>query len=507
MKQVNLKKKFFELAPPIVMLIIIIIGVTYRKNQAIPIIFSILITLYFIGLQMLSNNKFENTKTNLKTKAESDSLTGLYNKEATRDHIEEFLIGEGKYGCHALFIIDIDDFKQINDTFGHLEGDNILKQLSLEIKSLFRNATIIGRVGGDEFMVFLKNITNIGLIQLKAAELCEVMQFTYIGNTKEFTISGTVGVSIKNSDDIKTFNDIYKEADMALYDAKRQGKNRFSIYSHISKDEENTSKDINSEEISFDKLKGNNSIQLKALLDNMDGGVLLLEVGETIRSIYCSNGYFNMTKTNRKEYMRYMNDVSQLVYYKDIPKFEDAIKKGAAYGEPVDLVYRNTLINGDIGWRHIRVVRIPYEDSDKPVVIAVITDVTKIKEQQENLKLAFDQTNLNIWKLNIKSRKITFPKIKKEFNNVPYKQIEDGTIHKDSIDIYKKFCESIFSGDETGSCTIKMKFIRDEYNFYRMSFRNTYNKDGKACKAIGVLEPLFDVDKENLINNKKEINL
>lgn len=93
----------------------------------------------------------------LRNQIERDTLTGLYNKGATEEHIRGLMgtgAAQGEYD--ALFIIDIDDFKGVNDRYGHLYGDKILAESARRIASLFYPEDIIGRIGGDEFAVFLK---------------------------------------------------------------------------------------------------------------------------------------------------------------------------------------------------------------------------------------------------------------------------------------------------------------------------------------------------------------
>ena len=104
----------------------------------------------------------------LKIRAESDSLTGLYNKEATHEHIAKYLSEErSRNANHAMIVLDLDNFKEINDYFGHLYGDALLLEISNRIKSLFRASDIVGRIGGDEFMIFMKNIKNVDIVYKK----------------------------------------------------------------------------------------------------------------------------------------------------------------------------------------------------------------------------------------------------------------------------------------------------------------------------------------------------
>lgn len=156
--------------------------------------------------------------------AKYDEMTGLLNRATTMKEIRAFLKDEGKDGVHALMIIDVDDFKTINDTFGHLAGDQYLTRFAQAIQSCFRNNDIIGRIGGDEFFVLMKNVPTRSVIEEKAAILLQAMQT--VGNFEgNVTISGSVGVAFFDNAGC-TLDQLYEQADQALYEAKRQGKNR-----------------------------------------------------------------------------------------------------------------------------------------------------------------------------------------------------------------------------------------------------------------------------------------
>ena len=142
---------------------------------------------------------------NLLQKANIDQLTGLYNKSAAEQFISEILSSD-KNANHALFCIDLDNFKNINDTFGHLYGDKVLKELSGGIKELFRKSDILGRFGGDEFVIFVPNMPNIEFIEAKAVELNKCLHRTYRDGNTELTVSASIGIAVypKNGDTYKT---------------------------------------------------------------------------------------------------------------------------------------------------------------------------------------------------------------------------------------------------------------------------------------------------------------
>lgn len=166
----------------------------------------------------------------LKRLAERDPLTGLYNKAITAKLIEDHVNTTQSTVPSALFMIDVDEFKDINDHFGHVYGDAVLCELSDKLIQVFRSDDVVGRIGGDEFMVFLKDGAVPHLAEEKAEKICKAFQITYKGQEgEEYKISSSIGIAFFPKDG-KTFNDLYKHADIALYEAKNSGKNTYKIY-------------------------------------------------------------------------------------------------------------------------------------------------------------------------------------------------------------------------------------------------------------------------------------
>ncbi len=163
----------------------------------------------------------------LKARAETDSLVGLYNKVTSENiissHLEEVQKG-------VLFLIDLDNFKAINDNMGHSYGDMVLKEVADKISNCFRKSDMIGRIGGDEFLVFLKQETPETEIIKKAQKLCESIVKTYKGDSGvEVTVSCSIGISLAPFHG-KTFKELYVTSDKAMYQSKNKGKNTFVIY-------------------------------------------------------------------------------------------------------------------------------------------------------------------------------------------------------------------------------------------------------------------------------------
>ncbi len=173
----------------------------------------------------------------LQYKAQIDALTQLYNRETTESFIDEFLIGQKKNGLiQAFMILDLDNFKQINDIFGHAKGDFVLAEVASKIRTNFRKTDVLGRLGGDEFIILMKDVDSIDDVGISAGNLVEAIKHTYEEGDQKVTISASVGVAIFPIHG-KDFKTLYKKADAALYSVKRNTKNGYAIYTGTKEEE------------------------------------------------------------------------------------------------------------------------------------------------------------------------------------------------------------------------------------------------------------------------------
>ncbi len=164
----------------------------------------------------------------LEYKATRDPLTGVYNKEVTIKKIDKYINGN-RSGKHILMFIDFDDFKKVNDNYGHLLGDKILIYVIGRIKAIFTEGEIIGRIGGDEFVVFAGGINSMEDILSKADALVKALDTIYRENEIIIPISGSIGIS-SYPEDGKNYEQLIQYADKALYRVKEQGKNNYLLY-------------------------------------------------------------------------------------------------------------------------------------------------------------------------------------------------------------------------------------------------------------------------------------
>lgn len=163
----------------------------------------------------------------LQTYAEQDSLTGIFNAGTTRKLTEEY-ITQYRGGC-AMLIIDIDDFKHVNDRYGHLNGDILLVTAANAIKKLFRSNDIIGRIGGDEFFVLMKDVSDRHIISLRCSQIIAAFNEMHIeGMAEQEYVGCSVGAAVSPVGQT-CYDALFQCADNAMYRAKRAGGNRYEV--------------------------------------------------------------------------------------------------------------------------------------------------------------------------------------------------------------------------------------------------------------------------------------
>ncbi|MGN0641818.1 MAG: diguanylate cyclase domain-containing protein [Huintestinicola sp.] len=165
--------------------------------------------------------------TDIKSKSQQDALTGLWNRAYTERAVNE-LIENGTVG--ALFMIDMDNFKAINDNYGHIEGDNTLKMFADTMRHFSKDGDVLCRIGGDEFVMFVSGLTSKSEIGNLAGDI--ISDLCYKIEQKKFETNSSVSIGIAQiPGDGADFNTAYNAADKALYYVKQNGKNSYHFFS------------------------------------------------------------------------------------------------------------------------------------------------------------------------------------------------------------------------------------------------------------------------------------
>lgn len=166
----------------------------------------------------------------LKKQAERDGLTDLYNAVTTRKKIDKILCDLHLSDENYVFILfDLDNFKQVNDTFGHAFGDSVLVDVANILTKHLRSSDIIGRLGGDEFVILLSNMRSEVVIDKIISQLNDFLIKTYTKGDLSVEISASIGFAIAPRDGL-TYNELFQKADIALYRVKKEGKKGFKKF-------------------------------------------------------------------------------------------------------------------------------------------------------------------------------------------------------------------------------------------------------------------------------------
>jgi diguanylate cyclase (GGDEF)-like protein len=189
------------------------------------------VVLIMIAAIVLINIRISSiTEISLTNKAETDVLTNILNREGLRSRIKSFIEADGSSDVGGtMFMVDLDHLKTVNDTMGHSVGDETLVHAAEVLKQCFRNNDIIGRLGGDEFIVFTPGITAMDLIIKKAEMMNSLGMHRVEKDGVKADVSFSIGIAIYPMHS-NTYDDLYKKADKALYAAKEGGRNMYKIY-------------------------------------------------------------------------------------------------------------------------------------------------------------------------------------------------------------------------------------------------------------------------------------
>lgn len=204
-----------------------------ESSETLAIIWKLLAALgIFLGLVMaisiISKIHSDEYGRMMEDKADMDLLTELNNKIATERKIKEYMAQPATEPA-MMFVLDVDNFKKINDTMGHAFGDEVLRTLGLDLKAEFRVTDIIGRTGGDEFMLFLKNIKDQATVERELERMERFFKDFKAGEYVKYSVTTSIGCALYPRD-ADNFEDLYKAADKALYKAKKRGKNQIALY-------------------------------------------------------------------------------------------------------------------------------------------------------------------------------------------------------------------------------------------------------------------------------------
>lgn len=192
----------------------------------------------------LSEQELKKNYAHIEQLAYHDGLTGLYNRIAFKKFSNEIFESIDVHASrHAFFFIDLDNFKNVNDTLGHDYGDMLLKQVSDKMSSCISEGDILARNGGDEFMIMKNNFKTKADLEVFAKNLVDIVHHPFQLEDETAVVSMSVGIAIFPSDGL-TINELIKNSDIAMYNAKNAGKNSYQFFNSYMEDDVNRRNDL-----------------------------------------------------------------------------------------------------------------------------------------------------------------------------------------------------------------------------------------------------------------------
>lgn len=169
-----------------------------------------------------------NTIMNLMDELQTDSLTGVYNKKTITEYAKK-RISEEKENRVILAILDIDHFKSVNDTFGHMYGDNVLARVGRKLKEVVGDQGVVGRMGGDEFMIIFTGLNDEQLLRGMLRAIRTQIKWEFAEDFESLSVTCSIGASIFPANGTE-YEELFRKADCCLYIAKEKGRDRYVFF-------------------------------------------------------------------------------------------------------------------------------------------------------------------------------------------------------------------------------------------------------------------------------------
>lgn len=405
--------------------------------------------------------------------ARRDPLTGLYNKEATEERITSYLECQRE---PALFmVIDVDNFKNVNDTLGHIYGDAVLSDISSRLNSLFRSSDVIGRVGGDEFVVFLPGIREERDARRRIENAAEVFHRTYNNGKIIYHLSGSIGAA-RFPEDGSTYLELFENADRAMYYAKKHGKNQYALYRAIEHREEGKGYTphpcLRTDEKPLLELGGELSDLAKAALAS----------GEAAEDADWQAGAADIA---------------------GVPSPETAAQEAAAArasaGEGAG---RRTII-----WQAGTALPSGEEDGMEELS-------RRIAREREWISVALEYAKISVWEYDIPEERVNsignfghFHQLPERLEDVPESLIARGYVHPESVGEFRRLYQSIKDGAASASAEIHCQDGPEGRDWWeKVTYTTCFDQGGRPERAIGIGENITG-QKEAESRYQQELNL
>lgn len=310
----------------------------------------------------------------LELSAMKDPLTGLWNRNYLQREIEKFVSAKA---TGSFLILDLDNFKGINDTYGHVVGDAALVAFANTLSKFVHKDDVVARIGGDEFAVFLKNCFGKELLSDRISNLIEEVEKQLSIIKEDDTVSSvSIGISALPKDG-KNFTELYNNADKALYYVKRNGKSGFHFY-----DEDEKYSFVEEENEAVIDLS-----QLKNYIDekDADGGPFKVEYG-SFKNIYqFLKRYVARTGVNIQLLLFTLKDLAM-----SVTSTKDIDNSMSILEESIKLSLRKNDVSTAYSKSQYLVILMDVNDKNRSIVIDRIMNNWNERNKSENVLLKYD---------------------------------------------------------------------------------------------------------------------
>lgn len=419
-----------------------------------------------------------------------DVMTGLLSRRALEAAIYSRLEQMTDTDICAMFLINMDDFKGINDTHGSQMGDEMLARAAKVLSNLFRATDIVGRMEGDQFAVFLNGSLTEEMLRRKGQMICDQIQFIADSESETFA---TASVGIHMSKGRIKYEDLYGSAAQALDQVKKNGKQGYCIRGNGNGQEDAVL--IGDEPVT--------AVRLRFLLDHIDSGVALTTAGSPMSLLYMSSTFVRMTGRDRKELFH--TDFLSLIHPDDRQSFTEMLSLSETEeDDAANEIVRIQATEGKILWWRVHASRIKCEEKKVGMLLSVV-DISEFKEKESSLQMdknlfqaALDQTAQGIWEVNWKTRAFrmigandNFPEGLKGSAPFPEGLILQQWIHPECVDDFRRFASDMFDGRMQGYANFKVRLHKDEtYSWVSFSYRLVLDEKGYPVRIVGIIEGL-----------------
>ncbi len=365
-----------------------IIGGYYCDLEGFPVYYG---TFIDISKEKCLEEKLIYRKECLKQQLKLDKMTGLFNRDEMVRIVDGYF--DENPNKHAAFLmIDIDNFKRINDTYGHMQGDEVLGMIAKRLQRVFRKGDKIARMGGDEFTVFIPEVLSVEEVAKRAESLCRTLNILVDFGNVSRPISCSVGIALAPEHG-RNFKTLYKNADIAQYEAKQNGKNRAKIFGNENVLNSHQFEPYGKQYAGEEAFKDDFS-RLQVLVHSMPAGVAVYELEDTLKALFFNDEILKYCGYSREEYCNTIaQDAMAMVYETDRKALWHEIQSAVEQSRNIFCNYRIMHKSGSICWVQMTAVLIKYRNGN-PVFYAVYVDMTKNREELEAARYRADHDAL-----------------------------------------------------------------------------------------------------------------